>query len=411
MQPRSTAQEFSAQLRLLLDRDLGFPSELFTNERFFDAERERLFKQSWLCIGLSSDVPKHGCIHPVEMLNVPLVMVREHSTLRVFHNVCSHRGARLVNEPCSGRVRLVCPYHGWTYSLDGTLKKSPHVAGAKMHEHGEWNKQLLGLVPVRSAEWGGHVFVDLSGLAETFETWIEPVAQRLVLPPVSRIVRDAQLTQAVDVATNWKIIVENFVESYHLPWVHQELNKINPMERHYQILGGHRYLGQGGDNYSGQRLYGSNLPTFYPEPDRSRYEALYVFPNLILGPFADFMFSIIIQPQSAVRVRERIEFFFAGDSALEQDYAVSREQAAKFILDVNREDVAIVETVHRGRMSPVFDGGHFSLPQEATSLQFQKMIAARLLAEPGQSVDEFLCLPTHDIRHRALDVGEGGNQA
>jgi len=409
MQTGSTAQDLSAHLRSLINSDVGFPGEWFTNEHFFDIERERLLKRSWLCIGLSSDVPKHGCIHPVDTLNVPLVMVRDSSTLRVFHNVCSHRGSRLVNEPCSGRVRLVCPYHGWTYSLDGALKKSPHVAGASIHEHSGWNTQLLGLVPVRSAEWGGHVFVDLSSQAETFESWIEPVAERLALPPNSRIARDAQLAQAVDVATNWKIIVENFVESYHLPWVHQELNKINPMERHYQILGGHRYLGQGGDNYSGQQMYGSNLPTFYPEADRSRYEAIYVFPNLILGPFADFMFSIIIQPQSAGKSRERIEFFFASDGALEPEYAVSREQAAKFILDVNREDVAIVETVQRGRTSPVFNGGHFSLPQEATSLQFHKMIAARLLAEPGQSVDEVLRLPTQDIRHRTIATGDRGS--
>jgi choline monooxygenase len=399
MQSVLTAQDVSSQLRSLLDSNVPFPGEFFTNEHFFNIERDRLFKRSWLCIGLSSDVPRHGCLYPTEILNVPLILVRENATLRVFHNVCSHRGARLLNEACAGRVRLVCPYHGWTYGLDGTLRKTPHVAGASIHYHKEWNPQHLGLVPIRATEWAGHVFVDFSGLAEDFETWIAPIAERLDLPSSTKLVRDEALGQVLDVATDWKIIVENFVESYHLPWVHQELNKVNPMERHYQILGGHRYLGQGGDNYSGQQVYGSNLPAFHAEADRSRYEALYLFPNLILGPFADFMFSIIIQPQSAGRTRERIEFFFAGDGALAPEHHSGREQSAKFILDVNREDVAIVEEVQRGRISPAFHGGHFSLPQEATSLQFQKMIAAQLLTEPGQYPDEVAPLPTHDIWH------------
>ncbi|MGH8241151.1 MAG: aromatic ring-hydroxylating oxygenase subunit alpha, partial [Steroidobacteraceae bacterium] len=271
-----------SQLRMLLDRDIGFPGELFTDPLFFAVERERVFMRTWLCVGLSSDVPRHGHVHPVEILNVPLLVVRDGGAVRVFHNVCSHRGARLVNEPCGGRVRVVCPYHGWTYGLDGSLLKTPHVAGAKVHQHDDWDPKTLGLVPVRCAEWAGHVFVDLSGDAGSFESWIEPIAARLALPPDVDLARDQDLAQRLEVATDWKIIVENFVESYHLPWVHHELNRVNPMERHYQILGGHYYLGQGGDDYEGQQLYGAELPTLRKGGNRSDYEALYIFPNLIL---------------------------------------------------------------------------------------------------------------------------------
>lgn len=391
--------QLETQLRMLLDRGVGLPGELFTDQKYFAIERERLFMRSWLCVGLSSDVPRHGTAYPVDILNVPLLMVRDGGVLRVFHNVCSHRGARLVNEPCGGRVRVVCPYHGWTYGLDGSLLKTPHVAGAKLHQHKDWDPRTLGLVCVRSAEWAGHVFVDLSGEAEPFDRWIEPISARLALPTDANLARDQALKQRLELAADWKIIVENFVESYHLPWVHQQLNRVNPMERHYQILGGHHYLGQGGDDYEGQQLYGTELPTFRQGSKRSDYEALYIFPNLILGPFADFMFSIIIQPVAAGRSRERIEFFFAGADALAESHRETRQRSAQFLIDINREDVGIVESVQRGRSSPAFRGGQFSIPQEATSLQFQKMVAAKLLAQAGQRGDDVVQLPTLDIRH------------
>lgn len=399
METEHIERHLESQLRMLLDRDVVLPGEFFTDERLFALERERLFMRSWLCVGLSSDVTRHGQVNPVEILNVALLMVRDGGTVRVFHNVCSHRGARLVNEPCGGRVRIVCPYHGWTYGLDGSLLKTPHVAGAKVHQHEEWDPRTLGLVPVRCAEWAGHVFVDLSGDAEPFESWIGPIAARLALPVDVDLARDLHLAQRLEVAANWKIIGENFVESYHLPWVHHKLNTVNPMEQHYQILGGHHYLGQGGSAYAAEQLYGPELPTFRDEVDRRHYEALYIFPNLILAPLPDVIFSIIIEPVAAGRSKERIEFFFAGADALAEPLGATRQRSAQFLIDVNLEDVDIVESVQRGRTSPAFHGGRFSLPQEATSLQFQKMVAAALLAERGQRAEDVVQLPTLDIPH------------
>ena len=399
METEKIDRHVESQLRMLLDRDVVLPGEFFTDERVFALERERLFTRSWLCVGLSSDVPQHGHAHPVEILNVSLLMVRDGGTVRVFHNVCSHRGARLVNEPCGGRVRIVCPYHGWTYGLDGSLLKTPHVAGAKVHQHEDWDPRTLGLVPVRCAEWAGHVFIDLSGNAEPFERWIAPVAARLALPEDADWAHDPHLGQRLEVAANWKIIGENFVESYHLPWVHRQLNTVNPMEQHYQILGGHHYLGQGGSAYAGERLYGPELPTFRDGVDRRHYEALYIFPNLILAPLPDVIFSIIIEPVAAGCSKERIAFFFAGTDALAEPLRATRQRSAQFLIDVNLEDVHIVESVQRGRTSPAFRGGRFSLPQEATSLQLQKMVAATLLAERNQRAADVVPLPILDIPH------------
>jgi choline monooxygenase len=133
----------------------------------------------------------------------------------------------------------------------------------------------------------------------------------------------------------------------------------------------------------------------------TRYDSLNIFPNLILAPLADMTFSIIVSPQSAERTHERIEFFFAGDAALGDVYKEARCKAAGFISAVNAEDIQIVESVQRGRHSPAFSGGQFAAAQEATSLQFQKILAARILAQPNRHPEDIVSLETRDVYHPA----------
>jgi choline monooxygenase len=295
----------------------------------------------------------------------------------------------------------VCPYHSWTYKLDGELVSTPHVGGADQHTCAQIDPKHLGLRTVRSFEWAGHVFVNLSGTAPPFPEWIRPVAERFARIEWADLRRDAALARQLDVAANWKIIVENFVESYHVPWVHKALNAVNPMSLHYQILGGHSYLGQGGTGYQAERVAGTALPLMKGISDSSQYEALAVFPNLIISPLPDITFSIVLLPESAQCTRERVEFFYVGDEALLDRYSAGRRTGADFITSVNAEDVKIVEAVQRGRHSPAFTGGQFAAAQEATSLQFQKMVAARILAAGLQGPEQIVSLATHDIAHPA----------
>ncbi len=117
----------------LLERDRGLPGYYFTDETFFQTERRAVFEKSWMCIGLSADVPAKGDMLAVSVFDQPLLMVRDGAQLRVFHNVCSHRGAQLVQESTRGAPRIVCPYHTWTYRLDGELVSTPHIGGADQH--------------------------------------------------------------------------------------------------------------------------------------------------------------------------------------------------------------------------------------------------------------------------------------
>ncbi len=403
--------------RALLERDQGLPGRHFTDPAIFELERQFVFESAWMCIGLSADVPHRGDLLPVTVFRRPLMMVRDGTDLRVFHNACSHRGALLVDHAKRSGPRIVCPYHAWAYRLNGELVSTPHVGGADRHECLAIDPARLGLRSVRSCEWAGHVFVNLSGTAPPFEEWIRPVATRFRDIDWSELRRDPGVARQLDVAANWKIVIENFVESYHVPWVHRALNAVNSMSTHYQILGGHSYLGQGGTDYQGDRVSGRSLPLMKGSSGYSRYEALAIFPNLILGPLPDMTFSIILLPEAPERTCERLEFFYVGDEevpgahglastvgagflaeALRETHRPARAAGAEFVASVNVEDIAIVESVQRGRWSPAFTGGQFAQAQETTSLQFQKMVAARILSE-GQDPERIVQLPTRDITH------------
>jgi choline monooxygenase len=388
-----------ADLAALLERNQGLPGGFFTESAVFERERQTIFTNTWVCVALSADVPTKGDVVPVNVLGQSLLLVRDGNELSVLHNVCSHRGSPLLEKPTSGRVRIVCPYHSWAYKLNGDLVSTPHVGGAGQHTCDAIQGKQLGLRRVRSAEWAGHIFINLSGSAPSFDEWIRPVAERFAPIDWSTLRRDSSFALTLKVVANWKIIVENFVESYHLPWVHKKLESVNPMAKHFQILGGHSYLGQGGFAYEGEKATSSSLPRMPSLADGTRYEALAIFPNLILAPLADMTFSIMILPESAERTRERVEFFFVGDPALDETFAVDREKSVRFITDVNAEDVTIVEAVQRGRHSAAFTGGFFSEAQEATSLQFQKIAACHMLAAGRCRPEDLTPLPTHDIEH------------
>ena len=355
-----------------------------------------------MCIGLSADVPSKGDLFPLTVFGQPLLVVRDAAGLNVFHNVCSHRGALLVQAATHSGPRIVCPYHSWAYKLDGKLVSTPHVGGAGRHICEQFDRERMSLKRVRSAEWAGHVFVNLSGTAPPFAEWIQPVAERFEGTEWATLRRDAALPVTLSVASNWKIICENFVESYHLPAVHKALNAVNPMAQHYQILGGHSYLGQGGTGYQGDRVAGAILPTMKGASDYSRYESLIVFPTGILAPLPDMTFSIVLLPESAERTQERVEFFFVGEEALLPRCGAARRRGAEFIVQVNAEDVKIVETVQRGRHSPAFTGGQFAEAQETTSLQLQQTVAARMLSRGRQRPELIVRLATRDIAQPAL---------
>ena len=379
----------------------GLPGWFFTSPDVLDAEKKYFFRDSWLCIGLVSDVQDDGDVCPVTILEQPLLIVRTRdSNIRVFHNVCSHRGAQLVEQPrrC---VTIVCPYHSWSYDLDGKLKQTPHVGGKDIHECKEIEKSILGLKEVRSGIWAGLIFVNLSSDAEDFSDFIRPLSDRWRHIDVSLLEHVKDLGQRPEFKANWKLVVENFVESYHLPWVHKSMNAFNPMGAHYQILGAEHYIGQGVKGYNPSDSYAGKFKTFpslKPE-EFATGESMYLPANLIIISMGDFFFANIVTPVSPTLTAERIEMFLIGESATDPQLQYERQQLMDILCQVNNEDIGICEKVQKGRTSSAFAGGVFAPLQETTTLHFQKLLAREILSKTDTSLKDLPQLPIEDIHH------------
>jgi len=202
----------------------GLPSEAIIGEAWFAAEAEALVASQWMCIALEDDVPQSGGLYPMALAGMPLVVARGHDgVVRVFHNVCGHRGAMLVEAAQCGARSITCPYHQWRYAIDGALEHTPHAGGFRVHHAPEAPHDQLGLTPVRSECWNGFVFVDMSGTAVDFDEHIRPTADRLAPVDFTLFRHDREIDGSYTVHANCKTIVEHFVESYHVPQVHPEL--------------------------------------------------------------------------------------------------------------------------------------------------------------------------------------------
>ena len=148
----------------------GLSNRHYIDPEWFETEKDRVFFDNWAAIGFAKDVPGNGDAMPVSFLGQPLVIVRgRDGKVRVFQNICRHRGMILVRQPGHIRGAIRCPYHSWSYDLDGTLKATPHVGGPGHNTHEAIDRETLGLIEVRSHIWRDVVFVNISGDAQHFE--------------------------------------------------------------------------------------------------------------------------------------------------------------------------------------------------------------------------------------------------
>ncbi|MFK8076663.1 MAG: aromatic ring-hydroxylating dioxygenase subunit alpha, partial [Granulosicoccus sp.] len=158
---------------------MGLPNERYTSDEGFIEDREKVIAPSWACIGFVDDLPEPNYVYPVDFMGLPLLITRDNDdVIRVFHNVCSHRGMHLADAPCKTNGLVRCPYHSWTYQLDGKLRGTPHIGGFGVHEHPEFIKAEGALREVRTETWLGCVFVNLSGTAEDFQSYIAPLTRQ-----------------------------------------------------------------------------------------------------------------------------------------------------------------------------------------------------------------------------------------
>ncbi len=362
----------------------GLPNEAYTSEAFLALERDRLFAATWTCIGHACTIPAPGDARPVDFLGQPMLMVRDDTgQVRVFHNVCSHRGNQLVREPCRFAARIRCPYHAWTYGLDGTLHGTPHVGGPGRHENEDFDRRAHGLKAIRAAVWLDMVFVNTNGEAPPFGRHIEGLAERvhaLATPAQYERMRPASTHGSfhLDFNGNWKLVVENNLESYHLPFVHPDLNARSRLEDHYHFYGGDLFAGQGSNLF--QPSAGNSAAAFdrfegWPE-QTSEYPTL--FPNVFLGVHRDQVWSAVLFPLSPGLTREYWQIYYVGETADDPAHDAARETTLEGWRNIFLEDMGVVEGMQRGRGSPAFLGGVFSGVMDEPTHHFHKWVANRL---------------------------------
>jgi choline monooxygenase len=224
----------------------GLPNDHYTDAAVFDEERQAVLFDNWAGLAVGADVPEAGDAKPVTFLGMPLLLVRDRSgQVRVFQNICRHRGMILVEEPRKIEGAIRCPYHSWCYSTEGKLVSTPHVGGPGQNTVDGIDKNLLGLIEVRSHIWMDVVWINVSGTAAPFEQANADLLARWAEfdKPLHHGGADSRF--ALEVNCNWKLAVENYCESYHLPWIHPGLNSYSRLEDHYHIEAAGQFSGQG----------------------------------------------------------------------------------------------------------------------------------------------------------------------
>lgn len=356
----------------------GLPNAHYTDPTVIAEENEAVLAGEWAGLAVATDVPEAGDVKPIQFLGEPLLLVRDRAgRVRVFHNVCRHRGMILVSEPRKIEGALRCPYHSWCYSLEGKLVATPHVGGPGQNAHADIDRDLLGLIEVRSHIWRDVVFINLNGTAEPFETVHADLMTRWAEfdKPLHHGGHDSYFT--LEVETNWKLAVENYCESYHLPWVHPGLNSYSRLEDHYNIESIGKYSGQGTLVY--RQITGDDGKTF-PDFDglsdkwNTAAEYVTVYPNVLLGVHRDHAFAIVLEPITATQTREHIHLYYPQPNT----DPVLRAKNARLWKDVFVEDVFVVEGMQNGRKARGFDGGRFSPAMDGPTHCFHQWVAERV---------------------------------
>lgn len=308
-------------------------------------------------------------------------MVRDQqSNIRVFHNICSHRGIKLVEEAREIRNVISCRYHGWCYRADGQLSGTPHIKGEGVHEDENFDKSLHGLKEVRTHIFAGMIFVNISGDAEDFADFIRPVTEHWHEFDFTRWTHGgADSFWEITLDCNWKFAQENHVDGYHLPCVHPDLNSYSPLRNHYPLVIEGCAAGQGTKEQAHAGAIGEGrLPVDadLSEPWlKGQSEFLSVFPNIMMGVHSDHVWVVQLIPQAADKTVERMDLYYFADGATDDKYAELRRNNRDRMLAIFEEDRDMVEGMQRGRKSPVFEGGAFAPAMDQPAHCFSRIVA------------------------------------
>ena len=347
----------------------------YRGQEVFELERQRIFNAQWFCVGRAEQLANRGDYLLVSVVGESIIVVRARAdTLRAFYNVCRHRGSRLL-AACSGHIdgAIVCPYHAWSYNLDGGLRAAPFVR----FDEG-CPKENFSLVPVHLEEWGGFIFLNLAERpAQSVREQIGPVAERLSRYPLHDLRRGAQ--RVYDVRANWKILVENYNECYHCGPVHPELCALVPAFR--QNGGASLEWNDGIPHRAGAWTFtasGTSTRAPFPglsEREKTHHKGEVVYPNLWLSMAAEHVAAFTLWPIEPGLTRIVCDFLFHISEIEKPGFDPS--DVVQFWDVVNRQDWERCESVHDGMGSRGFRGAFYA-PMEDPSLDIRRYLEKHL---------------------------------
>ncbi len=337
-----------------LERAETIPSAWYTDPSFHQWDLRTVFAKTWQHVGHESRVSGAGDQLIAQVAGNPIILVRgQDLQLRSFYNVCRHRGGPLATEDCNTKV-LQCKYHGWTYLLDGSLRGTPRFDRTEL-----FDKKDYGLVPVRSGLWERMAFVHLSEDGEPLEKVFRGIRERIGPPGLGAMHFYKRVTY--EVQCNWKVYVDNYLEGYHLPYVHPELCTLLDYQQYVTETFEFSSLQQS-PLQKNDSPYQGDGPAFY----------FFVWPNFMLNILPGRLQTNTVVPLSSKSCQVRFDYYYSNlDSPKDLDAA---EDDIRYSDRIQQEDIEICEHVQRGLESQAYDKGRFSPECENGVYHFQCLL-------------------------------------
>ena len=347
------------------------PAPWYVDARIAKLESKTVFSKSWLMVGRADQVERPGQFVTANVAGEPIVVVRGNDgVLRGFFNVCRHHAAAVVTEPCGQASILHCPYHGWNYGLDGTLKGMPEFEGVK-----NFDRQKNGLLPVKADIWESFVFVNLDPQSLPLKNFLGGLVKRVAPLGLSKLHYFDR--RVYDIQCNWKVFVDNYLDGgYHVPHLHKSLNSVLDYKQ-YTIENEDRYCLQSSPMVSGTE--DAAIATTR-KGDRAWY--FWQYPNLMINHYQGYMDTNLVLPLDVDHCRVIFDFYFAEVDEVHSEY---NQQSVAVGARVQEEDLGICEAVQQGLKSRAYQAGRLSVRREAGEHLFHRLLAADLKAGLGQA--------------------------
>ncbi len=370
------------------------PSAWYTDPRILELEQRTVFSRSWQLVGRSDQVRNPGQFITFEFAGEPILVVRgKDNVLRGFFNVCRHHAAAVMTTSEGKTENLRCPYHGWTYDLEGKLILTPEFAGVA-----DFDRSANGLVPVQVAEWQGWIFAKLDVGGPTLREYlgndlierIEPLPSinsgpdtfgklSVTLSPSMGEPAEGNLERlswferrSYFLNCNWKVFVDNYLDGgYHVPHIHGGLSSVLDNSK-YKIETGERFCLQSSPIVAEK---GEAQTSTVRKGDRANY--FWIYPNFMINLYEGVMDTNLVIPRGVDKTEVIFDYYFADIS----EAARERNLASIAVSEqIQAEDVAICESVQRGLNSRVYNSGRLSVRREAGEHLFHRLVHADLTA-------------------------------